>query len=66
MESSATTIDVFNKIDGIINETEDKVNSIFEPSPILTATYREQGYRKIKGYLKAMSSLYKEIDTKDK
>lgn len=32
----------------IINDSESRVNNIFEPSAILTSSYREEGYLKIK------------------
>lgn len=32
----------------VILETEDKIINIFEPSAILEASYREEGYLKIK------------------
>ena len=36
-----------DEIKNIINETENKINNIFEYSSILEASYREQGYLKI-------------------
>lgn len=38
---------IISGILSIINDTESRVNNIFEPSSILTASYREEGYMKI-------------------
>ena len=38
---------ILDEIRNIINETENKINNIFEYSSILEASYREQGYLKI-------------------
>lgn len=42
---------ILDKIANIINETEDRIDDIFEHSSILEASYREEAYLKIKDLL---------------
>ena len=47
MEVARSNQIILDEIEKIINETEDRIDGIFEYSSILEASYREQGYLKI-------------------
>ena len=51
MEMAKNNQIILDKIANIINETEDRIDGIFEHSSILEASYREEAYLKIKDLL---------------